>query len=327
MGVTTDHRQPFRGRAAGPWQVAMKKFILRRFGVSLITLFVISVIVFALARIGGDPLALMLDDYATAEQEAQLRVRLGLDKSYFRQYIVFIKSASRGDLGTRILDQQSVMAAIIERFPATFQLGMAAFIFSVVVGVPLGILSSVKRNSLWDHVGKIVALMGQSMPPFWLGIMMIFFFAVKLDWVNPSGREGWNSFIMPAITLGWFFVAANMRIVRSAMLDVLDSEYIKLARAKGVSSGLVIWKHALPNALIPPLTFMGITLGFLITGSVVAETVFQWPGLGMLAFESVQKSDYPMLQGIVLVFGVMYIVTSFVVDILYAYIDPRIRYG
>ena len=305
----------------------MKKFILRRLAFSVVTLFVISVVVFALARLGGDPLALMLDDYATPEQEAQLRVRLGLDRSYIHQYSIFISHAARGDLGKRILDQQSVMGAIKERFPATLQLGLAAFAFSAIIGIPLGILSSVKRNSLWDHLGKLVALMGQSMPPFWLGIMMIFFFAVKLDWVNPSGREGWNSFILPTITLGWFFVAANMRIVRSAMLDVLDSEYIKLARAKGVSSGLVIWKHALPNALIPPLTFMGITLGFLITGSVVAETVFQWPGLGMLAFESVQKSDYPMLQGIVLVFGVMYIATNFLVDILYAYIDPRIRYS
>ncbi|MFQ6030114.1 MAG: ABC transporter permease [Dehalococcoidia bacterium] len=305
----------------------MKKFIIRRFGVSLVTLFVISIIVFGLARAGGDPLALMLDDYATVEQEQELRTRLGLDKSYVEQYMIFIKNAARGDLGKRILDQQSVTGAIVDRFPATLQLGLAAFIFSIIVGVPLGILSSVKRDSIWDQLGKLVALMGQSMPPFWLGIMMIFFFAVKLDWINPSGREGWNSFILPAITLGWFFVAANMRIVRSAMLDVLDSEYIKLARAKGVASGLVIWRHALPNALIPPITFLGITLGFLITGSVVAETVFQWPGLGMLAFESVQKSDYPMLQGIVLVFGVMYIVTSFLVDVLYAYIDPRIRYG
>ena len=305
----------------------MQKFIIRRLFVSILTLFIISIIVFALARASGDPLALLLSDYATPEQEAALRERLGFNDPITTQYWVFISNAVQGDLGTRVVDQRPVMGAIKERFPATLQLGLAAFIFSVVIGVPLGILSSIKRNSIWDHLGKLVALMGQSMPPFWLGIMMIFFFAVQLDWVRPSGREGWSSFILPSITLGWFFVAANMRLVRSAMLDVLDSEYIKLARAKGVSSKWVILKHALPNAIIPPLTFMGITLGFLITGSIVAETVFQWPGLGLLAFDALQKSDYPMLQGIVLVFGVIYLTTNLLVDILYAYVDPRIRFA
>ena len=305
----------------------MQRFIIRRLFVSFLTLFVISIAVFALARLSGDPLALMLSDYATAEQEAQIRAKLGFDDSILTQYWVFFSNAVQGDLGERILDQQPVTDAIWERFPATLQLALAAFIFSVVVGVPLGILSSIKRNSLMDHFGKMIALMGQSMPPFWVGIMMIFFFAVKLDWVRPSGREEWHSFIMPSITLGWFFVAANMRLVRSAMLDVLDSEYIKLARAKGVSSKWVILKHALPNAIIPPLTFMGITVGFLITGSIVTETVFQWPGMGMLAFEALQRSDYPLLQGIILVFGVIYLATTLAVDIMYAYIDPRIRYA
>ena len=211
--------------------------------------------------------------------------------------------------------------------PATLQLGLAAFIFSIVLGVPLGILSSLKRNSLWDNLGKMVALLGQSMPPFWLGIMLIFLFALRVEGVPPSGRQDWNSFILPSITLGWFFVAANMRLIRSAMLEVLDSEYIKLARAKGVSPTAVVWKHALRNALIPPLTFMGVTLGLLITGSIVAETVFQWPGLGLLAYTALIRSDYPTLQGIVMVFSGMYLIINFFVDLLYAYIDPRIRYS
>ena len=293
---------------------------------SIITLLVISLIVFALARASGDPRSLMLDDYAGPDQWEELGRKLGLDKSYPEQYYIFLKKAVRLDFGVAINDHRPVMDLILERLPATLQLGLAAFIFSVVIGVPLGILASIRRNSVWDHVGKTVALLGQSMPPFWLGIMMIFIIAVKLEWVPPSGRHDWNSFILPAVTLGWFFVAANMRIVRSAMLDVLDSEYIKLARAKGVSPTAVIWKHALRNALIPPLTFMGITLGLLITGSIVAETVFQWPGLGLLAITSLRKADYPTLQGIVLVFAGMYLVVNFLVDVLYAYIDPRIRY-
>jgi len=304
----------------------MRRLMIRRALVSILTLLVISLIVFILARASGDPRSLLLDDYAGPDQWEELGRTLGLDKSYPEQYFIFLKKAVRLDFGEAINDHRPVMDLILERMPATFQLGLAAFIFSVVVGVPLGIFSSIKRNSIWDHMGKTVALLGQSMPPFWLGIMMIFVIAVRLEWVPPSGRHDWNSFILPAITLGWFFVAANMRIVRSAMLDVLDSEYIKLARAKGVSPTRVIWKHALRNALIPPLTFMGITLGLLITGSIVAETVFQWPGLGLLAITSLRKADYPTLQGIVMVFAGMYLVVSFLVDVLYAYIDPRIRY-
>ena len=304
----------------------MRALMIRRALVSIVTLLVISLIVFILARASGDPRSLMLDDYAGPDQWEELGRKLGLDKSYPEQYFIFLKNAVRLDFGDAINDHRPVMDLILERLPATLQLGLAAFIFSVVIGVPLGIFSSIRRNSIWDHMGKTVALLGQSMPPFWLGIMMIFIVAVKLEWVPPSGRHDWNSFILPAVTLGWFFVAANMRIVRSAMLDVLDSEYIKLARAKGVSPTRVIWKHALRNALIPPLTFMGITLGLLITGSIVAETVFQWPGLGLLAITSLRKADYPTLQGIVLVFAGMYLVVNFLVDVLYAYIDPRIRY-
>jgi peptide/nickel transport system permease protein len=305
----------------------MQKFIVRRLIVSVISLFVISFIVFALARLTGDPRSLMLDDYAGPEQWEELGERLGLNKPYIVQYGIFLRDAASLNFGEAINDHRPVMDLIRERFPATLQLGLAAFIFSVVLGFPLGILSSIKRNSIWDHTGKIVALLGQSMPPFWLGIMMIFFFAVKLDWVPPSGRHDWNSFILPAITLGWFFVAANMRLVRSAMLDVLDSEYIKLARAKGVSSKAVIWKHALRNALIPPLTFAGVTMGSLVAGSLTTEVVFAWPGLGRLAVTAMLASDYPVLQGVVITYTVLYVGAAFLVDVMYAYIDPRIRFA
>ena len=305
----------------------MQKFILRRLLIAVLTIFVVSLIVFVMARVSGDPRTLLLDDYATTADYEELGVSLGLDRPLWVQYSIFLRSALVLDFGVSVVDGQPVTATILERFPATLQLGLAAFIFSMVLGVPLGILSSIKRDSLWDQVGKVVAILGQSMPPFWLGIMLMFFFAVILGWLPPSGRFQWNSFILPAITLGWFTVAANMRIVRSAMLDTLDTEYIKLARAKGVSERAIVWKHALKNAVIPPLTFMGVTLGTLVTGSIIAETVFAWPGIGLLAFDALRQSDYGLLQGIVIFFTLMYLGTSLAVDILYAYLDPRIRYG
>jgi peptide/nickel transport system permease protein len=307
----------------------MQRFLVKRLIITFITLLAVSLIIFIMARASGDPRTLMLSELSTGDvdQWEELGKKLGLDKPYYEQYGIFLRDMLTGNFGKSIKENREAADIIWERLIATFQLGVAAFAFSIIVGIPLGILSSVNRGGILDNIGKVVALIGQSAPPFWIGIMMIFFFAVNLGWVPPSGREDWKGIILPAVTLGWFFVAANMRLVRSAMLDVLDSEYIKLARAKGVSSNAIIWKHALRNALIPPLTFVGITLGFLITGSIVAETVFQWPGMGMLAFTSLQKSDYPTLQGIVMVFAVIYLFTNFVVDILYAYIDPRIRYS
>lgn len=305
----------------------MQRFIARRLMITFFTLILVSLIVFVMARASGDPRTLLLDDYASREMYEELGRELGLDKPLYVQYAIFLGDALTLDFGNSVVDKQPVTDTIIERLPATLQLGLAAFIFSLVIGIPLGILSSIKRDSLWDQVGKLVALLGQSTPPFWLGIMMIFFFAVTLGWVPPSGRWEWNSFILPAVTLGWFTVAANMRIVRSAMLDSLDTEYIKLARAKGVPEAQIIWKHALKNAVIPPLTFMGITLGTLVTGSIVAETVFAWPGIGLLAFDALRQSDYSLLQGIVIFFALMYLGISLLVDILYAYLDPRIRYS
>jgi peptide/nickel transport system permease protein len=280
-----------------------------------------------MARISGDPRTMMLGDFFTQEQYDLVGQKLGLDKSYFEQYWVFIKDLVRGDFGQSIKEGRPARDVIGQRFLATLELGGAAFIFSIIVGVPLGILSSVRRGGVMDTVGKMVALIGQSAPGFWLGIMLIFLFAVRLDMVPPSGRQEWNSIFLPAITLGWFFVAANMRLVRSAMLDVLDSEYIKLARAKGVSTTSLIWKHALRNAMIPPLTFAGVTLGNLVAGSITTELVFAWPGLGLLAIQSTLVSDYPVLQGVVIMFTLMYVGAAFLVDMTYAYIDPRIRYA
>ena len=305
----------------------MQKFLLRRFLLTIVTLWLVSVLIFFMARLSGDPTTLLIDDYASANTLEELRASLGLDKSYPEQYWIFLKNAVRGDFGVSIVQKQPVGDLIMQRVPATLYLGLTAFIFSVAIGIPLGVLSSLKRGSIWDRVGKGIALIGQSAPPFWIGIMLMFFFAVRLGWVAPSGREETSSIILPAITLGWFNVAANLRLMRSAMLDVMDTEYVKLARAKGVSNTAVVWKHGLRNALIPPLTFAGITLGGLITGSLVAETVFAWPGLGQLAFLAVRDSDYPLLQGVVIAFAAAYLGTAFLVDVLYAYVDPRIRFA
>jgi peptide/nickel transport system permease protein len=305
----------------------MQRFLIRRLLLTIVTLFAVSIIIFVMARISGDPRTMMLGDFFTQEQYDLVGQKLGLDKSYFEQYWVFIKDLVRGDFGQSIKEGRPAIDVIGQRFRATVELGGAAFIFSIIIGVPLGILSSVRRGGMMDTVGKIVALIGQSAPGFWLGIMLIFFFAVRLEMVPPSGRQEWNSIFLPAITLGWFFVAANMRLVRSAMLDVLDSEYIKLARAKGVSTTSLIWKHALRNAMIPPLTFAGVTLGNLVAGSITTELVFAWPGLGLLAIQSTLVSDYPVLQGVVIMFTLLYVAAAFLVDITYAYIDPRIRYA
>lgn len=305
----------------------MQKYLFRRFLLALVTLLAVSLIIFILSWAAGDPRHVYLDDYSTQEDWDRLTVALGLDKPYYQQYGIFMGSALRGDFGESIKMQRPSMEIIIDKVPATLQLGLAAFIFSLVLGVPLGILSAVKRGSALDITGKLVALIGQSAPVFWLGLMLMFLFAVRLEWLPPYGRQETASIILPAVTLGWFYASANLRLLRSAMLNVLDSEYVRLARAKGVSNNVVIWKHSLRNALIPVLTFAGVTLGSLVTGSLVVETVFAWPGLGQLAIQALFGNDYPLLQAVIIVFTLMYVTASLLVDVMYAYIDPRIRYA
>ena len=305
----------------------MQRYLIRRLALAVVTLFAVSLIIFVLSRAAGDPVSLMLDEYSTQEDIDRLMAKLGTDKPYYQQYFFFLRDALQGDLGDSIHRKRPVTHIIMGSLPWTLYLGLTSFIVSLLVGIPLGILSSVKRGSLIDQVAKVVALIGQAAPPFWLGIMLIIFFGVALRVFPTSGREHWNSIFLPAITLGWYYAAANLRLVRSAMLDVLDSEYIKLARAKGVPYWGIVMRHAFRNALIPPLTFAGVTLGALVTGSLVVETVFAWPGLGKLAIDSLNGLDYPLLQGVVIFFTLLYVLVAFLVDVLYAYIDPRIRYA
>jgi len=305
----------------------MQRYLVRRLALAVVTLLAVSLIIFIMSRASGDPRHIMLDDYSTEEDWRRMGEVLGLDRPYYQQYFIFIGNAFRGDFGISVKEGRPVTDVVLDRLPNTLYLGLTAFLVSLLVGIPLGILSAVKRGTLVDQVGKIVAMFGQSAPPFWLGIMLIIFFAVSLELLPPYGREDWNSVVLPAVTLGWYYAAANLRLVRSAMLDVLDSEYIKLARAKGVPYWGIVLRHAFRNALIPPLTFAGVTLGALVTGSLVVETVFAWPGLGKLAIDALFAFDYPLLQGVVVVFTLLYVLAALSVDVLYAYIDPRIRYA
>ena len=288
--------------------------------------FAVSVFVFALAHKSGDPRDVLLTTYTSAEQYEAWGERWGLDKPLVVQYGIWLGNALRGEFGESLRELRPVRDVIFERVPATLQLAAGAMIFSLAVGVPLGILSAVKRGTGWDYIGRTFALFGQALPPFWLGIMLILLFAVQISWLPTSGRGGINHYILPSITLGWLTASGILRIVRSAMLEVLGSEYIKMARAKGVSSTVIVWKHALRNAILAPLTFGGLILAAFFTGAVVTETVFGWPGLGRLAVQSVTNTDFPTMTGVVMLFTVIYLGINTMVDILYAYVDPRIRY-
>ena len=306
----------------------MQRFLMRRFLMIIVTLIAVSMIIFIMARVTGDPRVLLLDENASREQWETMGVELGLDKPYYHQYGLFMKDVLRGNFGESIKLQEPVMTAIAGRIWPTVQLGGGAFLLALLVGIPLGVLSAVMRGSALDQLGRVIAMVGQAAPSFWLGIMFMFFFAVKLGWVPPSGREGWNSIILPMVTLAWGgFLAGSLRLMRSAMLDVLDSEYIKLARAKGVSARSLIWKHAFRNGLIPPLTLAGVSMPAILTGSITTELVFAWPGMGQLAIQALYTSDYPLLQGLTIVFTLGYVGVALAVDVLYAYIDPRIRFA
>ncbi len=306
----------------------MQRYIVSRIGQSIVTLFGVTIIIFSLARMTGNPLDVLLPAEASAADFERVAQLWGLDRPLPEQYWVFISNAVRGDFGTSLKYRgQSAMGLVFQRLPATLQLAAFALAFSAAISIALGVMTAAQKDQPLDRFGKLLALLGQSMPTFWLGIVLIWIFAVRLAWLPTSGKGGFEHVILPGLTLGWFSVAAFMRLTRSSMLDVLDSEYIKLARAKGVAEWKVLWKHALKNAAIAPLTFFGLVVGFLITGSVTVETVFAWPGIGLLAVEAVNARDYQVIQAVTLVGALVYIVVGLVVDILYGYVDPRVRYS
>jgi len=304
----------------------MKQFILKRMGYAALSLILLSLIIFLLVRLTGDPTVLLVEPGASKEDMAAVRVQLGLDRPIWVQYGQFLSSLLRGDFGHSFYYRTPVLELYMSRFPHSLMLALAAMAFSLIVGIPSGIIAAVRVNQWWDSAGKIFALLGLSLPSFWVGLVMILFFSVYLGWLPSSGSGSVAHLIMPAFALGWYFAAAHMRLTRSAMLEVLGSEYVKLARLKGLPEALVIAKHAFKNALIPVLTLAGINLVVMINVAVVVETVFAWPGVGRLLFEGISFRDFPVVQATVLINGAMVVIASFVVDVLYAVIDPRIRY-
>jgi peptide/nickel transport system permease protein len=305
----------------------MQRYIARRFLQSLLAIWVMSLIVFSLARVTGNPLDVMLPLEAGPEEYERVSKHWGLDQPLYIQYAIFLSKAVRGDFGNSWKwHGYSAMGLVGQRLPATLQLAGFALLISIVIALPIGVMAAVMKGTAWDSVAKIIALLGQSLPGFWLGIVLMWIFAVHLGWFPTSGRGGLQYMILPAITLGWFQVAVLMRLVRSSMLEVLDSEFVKLTRIKGVPEWKVIWKHCLRNASIAPLTFFAIIAGVLMTGSVVTESVFSWPGTGLLVVDAVRARDFQVVQAVVIVFSGIFIFTNLMVDILYAYIDPRIRF-
>ncbi|MYC36996.1 MAG: ABC transporter permease [Chloroflexi bacterium] len=303
----------------------MTRYIALRFLQAIISLLVVMTIVFMLSRLSGDPVQLLADISASEEQMEAIRRDLGLDKPLAVQWGTYVRDMFVFDLGESVTSRQPVRELIMQRLPNTLQLGFAAMAISIVIGLPIGIYAAVHRGTRWDGLARLFAVLGQSMPSFWLGVLLILIFAVVLGVLPPGGKESATSIILPAFSMGYLTTAAIMRLTRSSMLDVLNAEYIKLARIKGLSETKVIWKHALKNSLIPVITFSVVLFTLFLGAAVVTETVFAWPGLGSLILDGVRTRDYPLIQGGVVVFSAIYIMANLLVDILYGYLDPRIR--
>jgi peptide/nickel transport system permease protein len=303
----------------------MRGYIVRRFGYCLLSLFLLSLTIFFFVRVTGDPATLLVEPGASEADIAAIHHQFGLDRPLWVQYALFMASLAQGDLGQSFYYRMPVIELYLARLPNSLMLAVVAMSFSLLIGIPSGILASVRVGRFWDSAGKVFALLGLSLPSFWVGLVMILVFSVYLGWLPSSGSGTPWHLIMPAFALGWYFAASHMRLTRSSMLEVLGSEYVKLARLKGLPQSLVIAKHAFKNALIPVLTLAGINLVIMVNVAVVVEVVFAWPGIGRLLYEGIAFRDFPVVQGVVLLGGAMIVVVNMVVDILYAVIDPRIR--
>jgi peptide/nickel transport system permease protein len=317
----------------------MQRFILRRFFFMFFSLLAATIVVFGLSRATGDPLLLYAKPGGygmSPEQIEALTKKLGLDKPLVAQYFIWLGRILRADFGKTILDERPVLSVIRLKIFNTMRLALGSWIWAVAISLPLGVLSAVRRGTVWDYIGRAFAVFGMSVPAFWVGLMGIFVFSVQLGWfpsgsVDPTGAFplSWTNikyYIMPALIMGWYPAAALLRLTRSAMLEILDSEFIKFARAKGVREWFVVWKHAFRNAVIPPITMMALMMAQFIIGSIVIEQVFAWPGMGRLAVDAIFNNDFPLLTGCVLLFACMFVLVNFLADVAYAYLDPRIRY-
>ncbi len=304
----------------------MQRYVIVRLIQAIFTLWALSLAVFLSVHLTGDPGEHLLGPEGTKADYEQLKKNLGLDKPLPLQYWLFVKNLARGDFGKSWMTGRPARDMLLDRLPATLQLAGAAILLTIGVGVPLGILSAVKRDSFLDMFGKFFAVLGIAVPSFWIAILLVLVFGAILGVLPTYGRDGPSHFILPAFVLGWAGMAGMVRLTRSSMLEVLDSEYVKFARIKGLQEQVVIYKHALKNAVIPALTFGGLTLAGLLNGSVVVEVIFAWPGIGRLMLEGIDRRDFAVVQATVVAAGSFYVVCALIVDILYAYINPRIRY-
>jgi peptide/nickel transport system permease protein len=305
----------------------VQRYIVGRILQSIVSIFVVSVVVFALVRFSGDPIQIMMPAEASKADIELMRASLGLDRPWPVQYWRFISRVVQGDFGKSVRFRRPALDLIAERYAATLELGGLAVLVVIVVALPVGVYSAVRRGTTLDYAARAFAALGQAVPPFWLGLVLVLIFGVLLHWLPTSGRGTPLHVLLPGITLGWFAVAGLMRLTRSSMLDVLGSEYVKLARIKGLPERQVIWKHAFKNAALPVVTFAALLFVALLNGSIIVETVFGWPGLGLLVIEAVDSRDYPIVQAVVLFLSTMYIGVNLIVDILYAYLNPKIRYS
>jgi len=306
----------------------MRRYVLQRLGQSAVTLLGVSVLVFVILRVlPGDPARMLLPDGAPESAVAELNRQLGLREPVIVQYGLFLKSVARGDFGQSFQYRAPALQVVLERLPATIQLTLAAMLITIAAGVSLGIFTAVRRGTRYDVAGTIVAVLGQSLPNFWLGIMLILLFGVALRWLPTSGFSGWTSLVLPAITLAAFPMALVARLTRSSMLEILHRDYIRTGRAKGLAEGNVVFRHALRNAAIPVLTVIGLQIGALLGGAVITESVFAWPGMGKLIVDAIFFRDFPVVQTVLILSATVFVVINLAVDLLYTVIDPRIRYS
>ena len=315
----------------------MWTYILRRLLQAIPTLLIISLLIFSLLYVTpGDPVDLILgteDGTVSEEQRAVVEEQWGLDKPFLVRYVDFVVNAYKGDLGTSYATNQDVFDSVMTRMPATLKLAAFSMLLALVVSVPLGILAALKHNSIWDSLATALATVGVSLPKFWFGLVLMIFFSLRLGWLPSTGSaelsEGLGTFLsyilMPAASLALGMAATQTRMIRSSMLDVLNQDYVRYARSKGLRERVVIWGHALKNAMIPVITVIGGEVGGLLGGAVVTESIFSWPGVGRLMMNSISKRDYPMIQGITLMLCISYLLVNLFIDIVYAWVDPRIR--
>jgi ABC-type dipeptide/oligopeptide/nickel transport system permease component len=306
----------------------MTRYIIRRLALSFVVLIGVSILVFGLIHLApGDPARLMLYDTAPEEEVQAMRKTLGLDQPLYLQYWLFLSKALRGDLGRSLYYKEPALRIILEHMPATAELTFAALLVSLAVAVPMGIVSAVRRDTVWDYAGMLLATIGQATPVFWLGLMFILLFSVQWTVLPSSGRGGIDNLLMPAVTLGAPLMALVTRLVRSGMLDILGEDYIRTARAKGLPNPAIVYRHALRNMLIPLITVVGLQLGALLGGAVITETIFAWPGVGRLVVTAITARDYPLVQAATLLVSVYFVGINLLLDVLYVYIDPRIRFA